>query len=181
MPKNAALQRNIVKTVAIVADKLKNSQFKIRKSKEFVSAVEYLNEYFDTNECETWLLCVMLALQVNDGDEGFSFSCLARFFDCSTMMLLGCRAEIETLFAKGYIYKEDAPGCFEIDLSSTIRCSEELLSCVFHDEKPSIMAVAPKKDVLDMVKEIGGSLDRFRRVTTFREPAMAKKEKRYSH
>lgn len=182
MPRNAKLQRNVVKTVAVVADKLEDSQFKIRKSKEFVSAVEYLNEYFDTNECETWLLCVMLALQVNDDDdEGFSFSRLARFLGCSTMMLLGCRAEIETLFTKGYIYNEDAPGFFEIDLSSTIRCSEELLSCVFHDEKPSIMAVAPKKDVLDMVKEIGGSLDRFRRVTTFREPVMAKKEKRYAH
>ena len=182
MPKNAKSQRSVVEAISVVADKLKDSQFKIKESTAFLSALDYLNKYFNTNARETQILCAVLCLQVNDEDEDLRLYEVARFFDCSTMTLLMYREEIETLFAKGYIYNTDAPGTVEIDLGSSVKCSEELLNSVLHNKKPSAVAAAPKKkDALDMVKEINSALDFRRCLPLFRVSAVIEKEKKYEN
>ena len=62
MPKRVELTMNVIEAVAAVAEKLAGSKLKIKTSKEFSHAVAHLNDYFGTDERQTWLLCAMLAL-----------------------------------------------------------------------------------------------------------------------
>ncbi len=184
MPKNTKLKRNAVEAISVVADKLKDSQLKPKETKEFLSAVDYLNEYFDTSERETKLLCALLSVQVNDDEEDLHFYDIANFFGCSAMTLLTYHEELETLLTKGYIYNTDAPELFELDLASSIKCSEELLSSVLRNEKP-VMPVSPpkKKNALDLIKEISTEMLPTLRhpLPILREPALMQKEKQYAN
>ena len=180
MPKVAGLPMNVMETIAAVTDKLEDSCFKIEESDEFSKAVEYLNEYFDTDERTTWMLCAMLALQLENEDGSFMFRGLARFFDCSMVKVLTYKPEIESLLAKRYIYNSDDPEYLEIDLNDSFKCSDDLLNALFHNEKPVIAVYVPKKkDVFDMLKEIGSRMGRFRRLG-MQEVMVDTKEKKYA-
>ena len=66
MPKRVELTMNVIEAVSAVAEKLAGSKLKIKTSKEFSHAVAHLNDYFGTDERQTWLLCAMLALHFDN-------------------------------------------------------------------------------------------------------------------
>ena len=80
MPKITESTINVIEAVASVAEQLADSKFKIKTSKEFSHAVAHLNNYFETNERQTWLLCSMLALHFENRKKPCRLNKIAHFF-----------------------------------------------------------------------------------------------------
>ena len=155
MSKVAELSLNVIETVAVVAEKLAGSKFKIKTSKAFSHAVANLNDYFGTNDRQTWLLCAMLSRHFENRRKACRLSTIANFFDCSMLTMLTYREDIEAILAKHYMYTANELHEAKIDLDSAFQFSEEFLKCIFQNEKPVIEAPVPaEKDILDMIKKI---------------------------
>lgn len=180
MSKVAESALNVIETIAAVAEKLAGSKFKVKASKSFSQAVATLNEYFETNDRQTWLLCAMLSRHFENRRKACRFSTIANFFDCSMLTVLTYREDIEAILAKQYMYTTNMLRDAKIDLDSSFQFSEEFLKCIFQNEKPVITDQAPdEKDILDMVKRIRTVVAR-RHSFRIKELVMREEEKTYA-
>ena len=180
MPKRVELTMNVIEAVAAVAEKLAGSKLKIKTSKEFSHAVAHLNDYFGTDERQTWLLCAMLALHFENRRKPCRLNTIADFFGCSMLTMLACRGDIESIIAKHYMYTVNALHDDKIGLETSFQFSEEFLQCLLQNEKPVITAPAPAEtDILDMVNKIRHEVCR-RHSLGIKVRIMNAEEKRYA-
>ncbi len=158
MPKEAKSKMSIIESVGLVAEKLKDSKLKVKKTKAFSETVEKLNEYFGTTDRQTWLLCAMLSLYFENKKQACRFRILANFFDCSVLTTLSWMGDIETIISKYYMYNVlDPSGSngYKIDSDSIFQFSEDFLNCVLQNEKPIMdPPELPERSVLDMIRKI---------------------------
>ena len=148
---------NVLSTVGIVADKLKDSKCNPRNTKAFISAVEKLNAYFNTKEHETWMLCAILSNYYENSGESSSFTNLARFFGCTVLGLMNYRKDFEALLSKCYIRNTKNADESAVGIQNDFELSSELLSCMAANKT----LVIQKKDgeesnkIINAIKTIG--------------------------
>ena len=164
MTQEKSINFNVVKAIAKVSEKLKDSKLKIRKSAELTESVEKLNEYFGTDENETYMLCAIVSYCFDDMEEQCSVRDIARFFDCSIMTALTYWDDISSLVGKHYIRHN---GSYRIagnmELCNIFELNKELIDCILNNKPIEIAADETDQTVYGFFGEIAQLFDRLER------------------
>ena len=161
MKEGEKIRFNVLSTVGIVADKLKDSKCKPRNTKAFVSAVEKLNTYFNTKEHETWMLCAILSYYYENNGDSCSINNLATFFDCTVLGLLNYRKDFEALLSKHYIRNIKNADESAMGTNNDFELSAELLSCLA-DNRTLVISqevFEQSNGIINTIKNIGSIVD----------------------
>ena len=147
---------NVLSAVTTVASTLEDSKFNIKSNKAFDLAVKRLDRYFGVSSPATCILCSMISYYFDSQGETCDFNDLARFFDCSVMMLISCKDDVEELLKKGYISNIRGVDSRKIALKNEFMLSESLLNFILRNEKISIEVPENKKrTAIDLIRKIG--------------------------
>lgn len=159
MVKKKEVSFNVMDTIGKVADKLKNSKCKPRKTKEFLANVERLCSYFATTEHETWMLCAIISYYYENHGGHSSFTNLAEFFGFSVLSVHAYRKEIESLIGKSFIHNDMSIGGKNICLKNKFVLSTELLECLLANRKIVLTTSKKENNISELMKKIGKMIE----------------------
>ena len=158
MADNDNPQFDVLNAISILAKKLAKSKLRIRKTQQFISAEEKLNQYFDTTSGGTWILCAMMSYYFENGGANCNFNCLAEFFGCPVMSIIAYKKDIELLLSKKYIKNLMSVEENEIELSNQFEISNDLLKSVINNKK---IIIKPKKKEENSIEIINKFVEGF--------------------
>ncbi len=114
--KNMKIRWNVANALSIVYEKLHNSKLRFRKSEKFNEAMTRLQEYMGTNEVQTWLMSIILALYFECPDTTWDVSDLRRDVECDALKSVTWTAEIENLKKMHYLKTTRGNNFFPTDI-----------------------------------------------------------------
>lgn len=146
----------VLDAISIVSKKLANSKLQIKRTQAFTKAEERLNSYFDTTSGGTWMLCGIISYYFDNHGEKCSFNDLANFFDVTVMNVIAYNEAVNSLLSKGYIRNTSGLDEKEIGLRNAFELSTELLHCILHNKKITVIQNLQKNDsIVEMIKKMG--------------------------
>ena len=146
----------VLDAISIVSKKLANSKLQIKSTQAFTKAEERLNSYFDTTSGGTWMLCGIISYYFDNHGEKCSFNDLANFFDVTVMNVIAYNEAVNSLLSKGYIRNTSGLDEKEIGLRNAFELSTELLHCILHNKKITVIENLQKNDsIVEMIKKMG--------------------------
>lgn len=146
----------VLDAISIVSKKLANSKLQIKRTQAFTKAEERLNSYFDTTSGGTWMLCGIISYYFDNHGEKCSFNDLAHFFDVTVMNVIAYNEAVNSLLSKGYIRNTSGLDEKEIGLRNAFELSTELLHCILHNKKITVIQNLQKNDsIVEMIKKMG--------------------------
>ena len=101
------IEWNILKNIETVKNAAQNNQFSLVKTKQVEAALNDLNEYFDTTETQTVILCAAIGFYFEENENQIEYKNLAHFFDVSIMQILLHNKDFEELRNKQYFTKPE--------------------------------------------------------------------------
>lgn len=159
MAKKENVDFNVMEAISVLADNLKCSKLKIRRTQKFLKAEEQLNSYFAITSRGTWMLCGIIAYYFDHRGQSSSFNSLAHFFNVSVMAVAAYTDGVRELLKKRYIQNIESFDESEIGLSNEFKLSKELVSCILHNKKIYISQKNTKTDLFEKIKKIGEVID----------------------
>ncbi len=161
MSENDFMEFNVAFAVSTVAEGLRNSHGEPQESAEFLAAVQNLNAYFGTTDRETWLLSVIIHLQI-DGSassfgrserrfrhiDGIGFRELAEFLDYPVLKTTIYRPELNALLAKHFIINSANFNRQKIGENNRLVLTPEVRRAVLLNEKPEAANWQEEKETL---------------------------------
>ena len=129
---------NVIKAIAKVSEKLKDSKLKIKKSEEFTESVEKLNEYFGITEQQTWMLCAIISYCFDDDEDNCTLRDLARFFDCSVTSIMVYQDDFIALLNKHYIINNTGLNKHNIGTNNHFEVNADLMNCIMGNKPVSV-------------------------------------------
>lgn len=146
----------VLDAISIVSKKLAKSKLQIRRTQAFTKAEEQLDSYFDTTSGGTWMLCGIISYYFDNHGEKCSFNDLADFFDVTVMNVIAYNEAVNSLLSKGYIRNTSGLDEKEIGLRNAFELSTELLHCILHNKKITVIQNLQKNDsIVEMIKKMG--------------------------
>ena len=150
----------VLDAISIVSKKLAKSKLQIKRTQVFTKAEEQLNSYFDTTSGGTWMLCGIISYYFDNHGENCSFNNLAHFFDVTVMNVIAYNEAVNSLLSKGYIRNTSGLDEKEIGLRNAFELSTELLHCILHNEKITVIQNLQKNDsIVEMIKKMGNFIE----------------------
>lgn len=150
----------VLDAISIVSKKLAKSKLQIKRTQAFTKAEEQLNSYFDTTSGGTWMLCGIISYYFDNHGENCSFNNLAHFFDVTVMNVIAYNEAVNSLLSKGYIRNTSGLDEKEIGLRNAFELSTELLHCILHNEKITVIQNLQKNDsIVEMIKKMGNFIE----------------------
>lgn len=159
MAKKENVDFNVMEAISVLADNLKGSKLKIRRTQKFLKAEEQLNSYFAITSRGTWMLCGIIAYYFDHRGQNYSFNSLAHFFNVSVMTVAAYTDGVRELLKKRYIQNIESFDESEIGLSNEFKLSKELVSCILHNKKIYISQKNTKTDLFEKIKKMGEVID----------------------
>ena len=98
---------NILESIEAVRNAAEKNQLSVVKTKDVEKALTNLNEYFNTTETQTIILCAAIGYYFEENGDPCEYKNLARFFDVSIMQLLLHNKDFLELKNKALIVKPE--------------------------------------------------------------------------
>jgi len=153
MAKNENPNFDVLNAISILAKKLEKSKLRIRKTKQFISAEEKLNLYFDTTSRGTWVLCAMMSYYFDNSGSTCNFNNLADFFDCPVLSVIAYKKDVENLLSKKYIKNTKSVDEDEIELSNEFEISRALLQSVINNKNIIIKTEKKEENTIQIIEK----------------------------
>ncbi len=138
MMQEKTINFNVIKAIAKVSEKLKDSKLKVKKSEEFTESVEKLNEYFGITEQQTWMLCAIISYCFDDDEDNCTLRDLARFIRCSVTSIMVYQDDFNTLLNKHYIINNTGLNKHNIGTNNHFEVNADLMNCIMGNKPVSV-------------------------------------------
>ena len=93
------------------------------------------------------MLCGIISYYFDNHGENCSFNNLAHFFDVTVMNVIAYNEAVNSLLSKGYIRNTSGLDEKEIGLRNAFELSTELLHCILHNKKITVIQNLQKNDL----------------------------------
>ena len=98
---------NILESIEAVRNAAEKNQLSVVKTNDVEKALTNLNEYFNTTETQTIILCAAIGYYFEENGDPCEYKNLAHFFDVSIMQLLLHNKDFLELKNKALIVKPE--------------------------------------------------------------------------
>lgn len=116
---------NVANALSTVYEKIHGSKLKFRKNEKFNEAMARLQDYMGTNEVQTWIMSIVLALYFECPDTTWDVSDLRRDVECDALKSATWVAEIETLKKMHYLKTTRGNNFFPTDVVTVAVANNE--------------------------------------------------------
>lgn len=162
------IEWNILKNIETVKNAAQNNQLSLVKTKEVEATLNNLNEYFDTTETQTVILCAAIGFYFEENDNQIEYKNLARFFDVSIMQILLHNKDFEELKSKQYFTKPEElfrPRIRRIrtDTQMNFSINKNLIRSILDNEKINLNKNAEQIDCIEFVNQVAEKINLRRR------------------
>lgn len=116
---------SVANALSTVYEKLHGSKLKFRKNEKFNEAMARLQDYMGTNEVQTWIMSIILALYFECPDTTWDVTDLRRDVECDALKSVTWVAEIETLKKMHYLKSTRGNNFFPTDVVTVAVANNE--------------------------------------------------------
>jgi len=128
LKKNKKVKWSVPNAIEIVSDELKNSELRVSKNSKYLTAMERLQDYFKTNETQTWILVINIIRGFENCRSGLDLDDIASYIGCGIMKIVSWMNDVKKLIDLGYLSYRDRD---EWDcISSNFVVADEILQAI---------------------------------------------------